>query len=89
MIQHGIIETLQLGLHPVFLILLVDGRNASMLKGETVFKCLFDKERLTYTSPAIYCYKFSTIAAIEPFQLFYLLFSSNDCTHNYYILPQR
>ena len=88
-IQQRIVETLQLGLHSVLFILLVNWRYTSVLKGEFILQCLFDKERLADSPSAIYCYKFCTITIVEPFQLFYLLFPSNNCTHNYYILPQR
>ena len=60
-----------------------------MLKGELTLQCLFDEKCLADASSAIYSDKFWTIAIVEPFELLYLLFSSNNSTHNVLILPQR
>ena len=60
-----------------------------MLKGKPIFQCLLDEICLTYSPPSIDSNEFWTVTIVESFQLFYLMFSSDNCTHNYFNLPQR
>lgn len=60
-----------------------------MLKGEFVFQRLLDEICLTYSPPSINSNELWTITQVESLQLFYLLLSTDDCTHNVYNLPQR
>ena len=67
MIKHRIIETLQLSLHSILLVFLVNWRYTSMLKGEFILQCLFDEKGLTNTPPAIHSNEFRTITLVKPF----------------------
>lgn len=69
MVQHGVVETLQLSTQTVFLVFLINRRYSRMLKGNFVFQCLLYEECLSNTAPAIYCNKLWAVAMVEPVQL--------------------
>jgi exonuclease SbcD len=53
------------------------------------FQGLLDEICLTNSPPTINSNEFRTVTIVESLQLFYLMFSSNNCAHIDYILPQR
>ena len=54
-----------------------------MQKGYPTFQSLLDKKCLSHTTSSIDSDKLWLVTMVESLQLFYFMFSSNNCTHNY------